>query len=86
MIDLFGFTSLQVMEPSQETVVESILDIATIIFCLTMFTITLYAWSRSGRQFSLLIVASAFLAFLSGELIDLLPVLDLVKTLIQVYS
>jgi hypothetical protein len=66
---------------SQDTVVESILDTATVTFCLVLFGITMYAWSRSGRQPSLLLVAIAFLTFLSIEVIERFPIGDLEKTL-----
>jgi hypothetical protein len=68
---------------TQDKVVESILDSATVIFCLVLFSITLYAWSRSGKQRSLLLVAVAFLTFLSIEAIEFLPITDLERTLVR---
>jgi hypothetical protein len=82
MLEQASLFSPQLVD-TQDRVVESILDSATIIFCLVLFGITLYAWSRSGRQRSLLIVAVAFLTFLSTEAIDLLPIDDLERTLVR---
>ena len=75
------FTLFSIQLGSQDTVVESILDTATVIFCLVLFGVTMYAWSRSGRQPSLLLVAVAFLTFLSIEVIERFPIDDLEKTL-----
>lgn len=78
---MFDPAPLFSIQQTQDNVVESILDAATVIFCLVLFAITMYAWSRSGRQLSLLLVAVAFLAFLCTEAVEILPVDDLEKTL-----
>ncbi len=58
---------------SQDGSIEYVLELATGIFSLVLFAITLYAWWQRGRQPTLLIVSFAFLAFFSKQLIEILP-------------
>jgi hypothetical protein len=49
------------------------LDVATGIFSLLLFVITLYAWARRGRQPTLLIVSIGFLTFFVKQFVEILP-------------
>jgi hypothetical protein len=78
MLDPVPLLSIQ---QTQDTVLETVLDVATIIFCLVLFSVTMYAWSRSGKQPSLLLVAIAFLTFLWIDAIEIFPLDDTERAL-----
>ena len=75
---LFVYSSLlQTGGFDERASVEFGLEFAAGIFSLILFAVSLYAWFRRGRQFSLLIVAIAFLTFFSKQLIEILPIGEL---------
>jgi hypothetical protein len=51
----------------------SVLDVATGIFCVVLFAITLWAWVRRDKQRSLFVVSMAFLVFLFRQIIEFIP-------------
>ena len=62
---------------SQDGSIEYVLELATGIFSLVLFFVSVYAWWQRGRQPTLLIVSLAFLAFFSKQLIEILPLSQL---------
>jgi len=52
---------------------EFTLEMASSLFALVLFGITLYAWNRRGRQITLLLVSFGFVAFFLKQLIEILP-------------
>ena len=63
--------------------IESVLDVVTGGFSFLLFVITLYAWSRRGRQPTLLIVSFGFLTFFVKQVIEILPLSSLNGELFQ---
>ncbi len=63
------------VEPSES--LAFILEAAASIFSLVLFFVTMYAWSRRGRQPALLVVSVAFLVYFSKLIIEILPVGEL---------
>ena len=53
------------------------------IFSLILFMVTIFAWSRRGRQSNLLLVAFAFFLYFSKLLIELLPIGELHDELVS---
>ncbi|MGI0092451.1 MAG: hypothetical protein ACREBS_12160 [Nitrososphaerales archaeon] len=74
---LFVFSSFQIGGLDEKISLQFGLESAAGIFSLILFVVSLYAWSRRGRQISLLIVAVAFLTFFSKQLIEILPIDEL---------
>src|SRR5487761_251646 len=58
---------------SNEGPIEFILDIGTGGFSFVLFAISLYAWSKRGRQPTLLFVSLGFLTFFIKQLVGVLP-------------
>lgn len=56
---------------------EYLLDIATGAFSIILFTVTLYAWRKRGRQPTLLIVSFGFLSFFLEHAASLFPIPEL---------
>jgi hypothetical protein len=52
------------------------LQVASGIFALILFVVTVYAWKKRGSQRSLLIVSLGFLAFFAKQLVEILPLSD----------
>ena len=75
--------TLQLGDIDQTRSLEFLLETAASIFSLVLFFVTLYAWSRRGRQPTLLIVALAFLAYFSKLIIEILPIGELHDELIS---
>jgi uncharacterized membrane protein len=73
--------SIQIVGADESRFVGSLLDIATGIFCIVLFAITLSAWSHRGRQRSLLVVSIAFLVFLFRQIVEFLPLDDVYSQL-----
>ncbi len=63
----------QALSDDERGSIEYVLKFASGIFSLILFGITLFAWIRRGRQATLLIVAIAFFAFFSKQIIEILP-------------
>ena len=61
------------LEPYESGLLEHLLDIGSGLFTLILFALTLYAWSKRGRQPTLLIVSFAFLAFFVKQILELFP-------------
>lgn len=59
------------------------LDIATGVFSFLLFAVTLYAWTRRGRQPTLLIVSFGFLTFFIEQVVEVLPFSNLNGELFQ---
>ena len=79
-LDLLLFGFFQGVSPIQlgelfgsEGAVDFFLDIAASGFSLVLFLVTLFAWSRRGRQLTLLIVSFAFLTFFISHVLGALP-------------
>jgi hypothetical protein len=49
------------------------LEVASSVFALVLFGITIYAWNKRGRQPTLLIVSFGFIAFFLKQLVEILP-------------
>jgi hypothetical protein len=75
--------SLQLGTLDEKGSVEFLLETAAGIFSLVLFAVTLFAWSRRGRQTSLLLVALAFFLYFSKLLIELLPIGELHDELVS---
>ncbi|MGA2875318.1 MAG: hypothetical protein ABSE82_07240 [Nitrososphaerales archaeon] len=59
------------------------LETAASIFSLVLFFVTMYAWSRRGRQPALLVVSVAFLVYFSKLIIEILPIGELHDDLVS---
>ena len=68
---------LQYLTDDERGSIEYALKLASGIFSLILFAITIFAWLRRGRQTTLLIVAIAFLAFASKQIVEILPLGDM---------
>jgi hypothetical protein len=62
---------------SDEGSIEYVLDIATAIFSLVLFAVTLFAWTRRSRQPTLLMVSLGFLVFFVKQVVEALPLIAL---------
>ena len=69
--------SLQLGSIDQKGSLEFLLETGASIFSLVLFGVTLFAWSRRGRQASLLLVAFAFFIYFSKLLLELIPIGEL---------
>ncbi|MDG6905899.1 MAG: hypothetical protein JRN20_08955 [Nitrososphaerota archaeon] len=74
--------ALQFVDLDQTNSLAFIIETASSVFSLLLFFVTLYAWSRRGRQSTLLIVSLAFLVYFSKLLIEIIPVGELHDELI----
>ncbi|MHB8567675.1 MAG: hypothetical protein ACYC7D_01110 [Nitrososphaerales archaeon] len=61
------------IETGDQGFYSNIFEIATSVFSLILFFVTLYAWAKRGKQPTLLIVSMAFLLFFSKQLLEILP-------------
>ena len=61
------------LEPYESGLLERFLEIGSGLFTLVLFFLTLYSWTRRGRQPTLLIVSFAFLAFFVKQILELAP-------------
>jgi hypothetical protein len=61
----------------QKSSIEFLLQAGASVFSLVLFAVTLYAWSRRGKQSNLLLVAFAFFLYFSKLLIEILPLSEL---------
>jgi heme A synthase len=52
---------------------EYILELASGIFSLALFALTIYAWNRRGRTPTLLLVALAFFTFFLKQVLEVIP-------------
>ena len=64
---------LQVGQLNEQGSVEFWLDVSTVVFSFLLFSVTIYAWTRRGRQPTLLIVSFGFLTFFIKQLVEVLP-------------
>jgi hypothetical protein len=75
-------TALQFGDVDQIRSAAFILEAAASVFSLLLFFVTMYAWSRRGRQPTLLIVSIAFLSYFSKILLEILPISEIHDELI----
>ncbi len=75
--------ALQFGDFGQKNSLEFLLEIAASIFSLLLFSVTMYAWSRRGKQPTLFIVSIAFLVFFSKLLTEILPIGELHDELVS---
>ena len=69
--------ALQFGDVEQGNSLAFLLETAASIFSLVLFFVTIYAWSRRGKQPTLLVVSFAFLVYFSKLIIEILPVGEL---------
>ena len=81
---LLGFSiALQLGPFDTESSISFLLQTGASIFSLFLFIVTIFAWSRRGRQSNLLLVAFAFFLYFSKLLIELLPIGELHDELVS---
>ncbi len=76
-------SALQLGTLDQKSSAEFLLEAGASIFSLVLFGVTLFAWSRRGKQSSLLLVAFAFFLYFSKLLIEILPIGELHDELVS---
>jgi hypothetical protein len=79
---LHSIGALQLGDVDQQKSLAFLIEAAASIFSLVLFFVTMFAWSRRGRQPALLIVAIAFLVYFSKLLLEILPISELHDELI----
>jgi uncharacterized RDD family membrane protein YckC len=67
-----GFSSLFLSDSDQEAG-EFAIELASGLFSLALFALTMYAWNRRGRTPTLLLVGLAFLTFFVKQVLEVLP-------------
>ena len=75
--------ALQFGDVEQGVSLAFFLETAASIFSLLLFFVTLYAWTRRGRQPALLVVSLAFLVYFSKLIIEILPIGELHDDLVS---
>jgi hypothetical protein len=73
LLPLLHSTVIQLDNSFEGGLVSDALELAASIFSFSLFLVALYAWTRRGRQPSLLIVSFAFLTFFVRQILEVIP-------------